>query len=250
MILFGAGYLICTPTHDGAGNAIATPTPVRLGALQDISVDLGSDIKTLYGQGQFPIAAGRGKAKTDIKAKNADINGAVLGSLHYGKTAAATKRGAVVDSASVVPATGPYTVTAAPPGGGTWVADLGVMDTATGQAFTRVSSAPTAGQYTVAAGVYTFAAGDASRAFYYSYEYSVASGGQTFALTNDPMGYMPQFSLILQQSYGGSNLVLKLNRVVSSKLNFPFKNEDFAVSDFECTAFTDAAGNLGWISLW
>lgn len=250
MINFGTGTLICVPTNDALGVAIANPTPVRLGTLQDVNVDLGADIKALYGSGRYPVAVGAGKSKTDIKAKYADINAAVLGSLFYGKTASAAIKGANLDVTVAIPTT-PFQVTASPPSSGTFVADLGVYDATTGVQLTRVASGPAAGQYSVNAGtgVYTFAAADTGKSVVYSYEYTAATGGSTFALTNDLMGYTPSFSLILQQAFDGKKLVLKFNRVTSGKLGLPFKNEDFTIYDFEAMGYCDAAGNLGYVSL-
>lgn len=249
MIFFGTGHLIAVPTNDATGAAIANPTPVRLGGMQDISVDLGVDLKTLYGSGKYPIAVGQGKAKTDIKAKYADVSAAVLGSLFFGKTASNAIKGAVTDTTGTIPTT-PFQITAAPPSSGTFVQDLGVRDATTGTVYTRVASAPATGQYAVSgAGVYTFAAADTGKSVIYSFEYSAATGGQLFNLTNDLMGYTPSFSMILQQKYDGKTFVLKFNRAVSGKLMLPFKNDDFGIADFEATAFTDAADNLGYACL-
>lgn len=249
MINFGVGTLIAVPTFDALGVAVANPTPVRMGTLQDVSVDLGVDMKALYGASRYPRAVGAGKAKTDIKAKYADINAAVLGSLFFGKTASANIKGANLDVAATIPGT-PFQITAAPPSSGTFVADLGVYDAAAGTQFTRVASAPTTGQYSVSgAGVYTFAAADTGKAIEYSYEYSAATGGSTYSLTNDLMGYIPSFSVILQESFDGKKLVLKFNKCSSGKLALPFKNEDFSIYDFEAMAYTDASDNLGYISL-
>jgi hypothetical protein len=238
MIVFGTGTLICVPTQDALGVAIANPTPVRLGTLQDVSVDLGVDIKTLYGSGRYPVAVGAGKAKTDIKAKYADINAAVLGSLFYGKTASAAIKGAVIDQTGSIPTT-PFQITIAPPSSGTFVADLGVYNASTGNQLTRVASGPTTGQYSVntGTGVYTFASADTGQSVLISYEYTAASGGSTFNLTNDLMGYTPSFSLILQEPFDGKKLVLKFNKCTSGKLTLPFKNEDFAMYDFEATGY-------------
>lgn len=249
MIFFGTGTLIAVPTNLADGTAIANPTPVRLGGLQDVSVDLGVDLKTLYGSGKYPIAVGQGKAKTDIKAKYADVSGAVLGSLFFGKTSTAAIKGAVIDATGAIPTT-PFQITAAPPSSGTFVQDLGVRDASTGVIYTRVASAPATGQYSVSgAGVYTFAAADTGKSVIYSYEYTAATGGQLFTLTNDLMGYTPSFSMILQEKYLGQTFVLKFNRAVSGKLALPLKNDDFGISDFEATAFTDAADVLGYACL-
>lgn len=250
MINFGSGKLIAVPTNLADGSAIAVPTPVVLGSMQDISLDLSTEIKTLYGSKRYPIAVGQGKGKTEIKAKYAEIDGSILGSLFFGKAATTGIKAAVFDFAASIPAT-PFTLTIAPPSSGTFVADLGVMFSATGVQLTRVSTAPAAGQYSVnvATGVYTFAAADTLKAVAISYEYSAAAGGQVWTMTNDTMGYSPSFSMLLQNGYDGKSLVVKLNRCVSGKLSLPLKSDDFAIYDFEAEAFADAAGNLGYICL-
>lgn len=250
MINFGAGKLIAVPTNLADGTPIANPTPVILGTMQDISLDLSVELKTLYGSKRYPIAVGQGKGKTEIKAKYAEIDGGILGSLFFGKAAAAGIKAAVFDSAGTIPTT-PFQLTMAPPSSGTFVADLGVEFATTGVQLTRVASAPAAGQYSVnvATGVYTFAAADTGKAVRVSYEYSAATGGQVWTMTNETMGYTPSFTLLLQNGYDGKNLVCKLNRCVSGKLSLPLKSDDFAIYDFDAEAFADSAGSLGYICL-
>ena len=250
MINFGAGKLIAVPTNLADGTAIANPTPVVLGTMQDISLDLSVEIKTLYGSKRYPIAVGQGKGKTEIKAKYAEIDGGILGSLFFGKAATAGIKAAVFDSAGTIPAT-PFQLTMTPPSSGTYVSDLGVMFDATGVQLTRVASAPATGQYSVNAttGAYTFAAADTGKVVKISYEYSAAAGGQVWTMTNETMGYTPSFTLLLQNGYDGKNLVCKLNRCVSGKLSLPLKSDDFAIYDFEAEAFADAAGSLGYLCL-
>ena len=250
MIIFGAGKLIAVPTNLADGSAIANPTPVVLGTMQDISLDLSVEMKSLYGSKRYPIAIGQGKGKTEIKAKYAEINGGILGSLFFGKASTVGIKAAVFDSAGTIPGT-PYQLTITPPSSGTFVADMGVTFSSTGVQLTRVASAPAANQYAVntSTGVYTFAAADTAKAGLISYEYSAAAGGEVWTLTNDTMGATPAFSLLLQTSYDSKTLVCKLNKAVSGKLNLPLKNEDFAIYDFEAEAFADSAGNLGYLCL-
>lgn len=251
MINFGSGKLIAVPQKLADGTAITNPTPVILGTMQDVSLDLSVEMKSLYGSKRYPIAVGQGKGKTEIKAKYAEINGGILGSLFFGKAATTGIKAAKFDEANTIPATpGPYTLTIAPPSSGTFVADLGVVDS-TGTQYTRVASAPATGQYSVntGTGVYTFAAADQGKAIKISYEYSAAAGGQIWTMTNETMGYTPSFTLLLQNSYDGKTMVCKLNRCVSGKLSVPLKSDDFAIYDFEAEAFTDAADELGYICL-
>lgn len=252
MINFGSGKLIAVPTNLADGTAIANPTPVILGTMQDISLDLSVEMKSLYGSKRYPIAVGQGKGKTEIKAKYAEIDGGILGSLFFGKTATTGIKAAKFDEAATIPATpGPYTLTISPPSSGTFVADLGVVNATTGVQFKRVASAPATGEYSVntGTGVYTFAAADQGVAIKISYEYSAAAGGQVWTMTNETMGYTPSFTLLLQNSYDGKTMVCKLNRAVSGKLSVPLKSDDFAIYDFEAEAFANSAGELGYICL-
>lgn len=249
MINFGSGKIIAVPTNLADGTAIANPTPVVLGTLQEVSLDLSVEMKSLYGAKRHPIAIGQGKGKIEVKAKYAEIDGGVLGSLFFGKAAAAGIKGAVFDFATTIPGT-PYQVTVAPPSSGTFVADLGVFNATTGAQLSRVASAPAAGQYSVTSGgVYTFAAADTGNSIKISYEYSAASGGNVWTISNELMGYNPSFTMLLQNSYDGKTMVCKLNRAVSGKLSLPLKNDDFAIYDFEAEAFANAAGELGYICL-
>ncbi len=250
MINFGSGKLIAVPTNLADGTVIANPTPVILGTMQDVSLDLSTEIKTLYGSKRYPIAVGQGKGKTEIKAKYAEIDGAIMGSLFFGKASTAGIKAAMFDFAATIPAT-PFAITIAPPSSGTFVADLGVLDATTGVQLTRVASAPATGQYSVAVatGIYTFAAADTGKAIKISYEYSASSGGQIYTMTNETMGYTPSFTLLLQNGYDGKTMVCKLNRCVSGKLSVPLKSDDFAIYDFEAEAFAAANGELGYICL-
>jgi hypothetical protein len=250
MINFGTGKLICTPTNLADGSAIAVPTPVILGALQDISLDIEVDTKLLHGSRRYPIAAAQGKGKCSIKAKNAELDGGIVGSLFLGKTATTGIKSVVYDSALTIPPTaGPYTITIAPPSSGTFVADGGVYFSATGVQLTRVASAPATGEYSlvVATGVYTFAAADQAKAVLISYEYSVATGGKIYTLDSNLMGPMPSFSVLLKNEYDSKALVCKLNRVTSAKLPLAFKSDDFSINDFEADAFADSSNSLGYI---
>lgn len=251
MISFGAGKLIAVPTNLADGTAIANPTPVVLGILQEVSLDISVDTKTLYGANMYPVAVAQGKAKIGIKAKYADISGGVMGGLYFGQNATNSIKDMALDVAGTIPST-PFTVTPTVPASGTYVADLGVFDATTGAQYTRVASAPATGQYSVntTTGVYTFAAADTTKTVTFNFEYSATSTtAQLFTINNRQMGYTPSFSVMLKGSYDGKDIIAKFYRGVSSKLSMPFKNEDFSVPDFEADFFANSAGNVGWICL-
>jgi hypothetical protein len=77
---------------------------------------------------------------------------------------------AVQGEAQSVPASAPWSLSSLAPYG-PWATDTGVVYSATGVALRAVASAPSTGQYSVAAGAYTFSAGDAGAAVAISYGY-------------------------------------------------------------------------------
>jgi hypothetical protein len=242
---FGSGALWGTPLQDAAGNAISNPTPLLFGTLQDISIDMSFETKTLHGQNQFPVAVGRGKGKITGKAKYAQISGAMFNSLFFGQTMTAGLLSANYDTTGVlIPASSPYTVTVTPANSGVWSQDLGVID-ANGQPMTRVASAPASGQYSVAAGVYTFAAGDTGKKVYVNYQYTATSTtSRKSTVQNVQMGYAPTFRADFSVSYQGKSLTMSLPSCIASKLGFGAKNDDFSVPEFDFEAFADPAGNV------
>lgn len=243
MYNFGSGFLYGVPTADATGAAVSNPTPVQFGVLQDVSVDFAFENKMLHGQNQFPVAVGRGKGKVGIKAKFANINGALLNSIMFGFTSSngivAAKNDLV---GAAIPGT-PFQITPTPPSSGTWLRDLGV--TRNGIPMTRVTSAPATGQYSVAAGVYTFAAADTGLTVFINYEYTATSTqAKNFTITNQAMGYAPTFMAVLNSQYNGSNLHFRFPACISSKLAFAPKNDDFTIPELDIDAFADSSGNV------
>ena len=245
--LFGTGVFWGTPLTAADGSAIAVPTPVQLGVMQDISIDISFDTKELYGQSQFPVAVGRGKGKMTGKAKVAQINGSALNSLFFGQTMTAGITGDYYDVlGSLIPTT-PYQVTITAPNSGTWSADLGVRN-ANGLPMTRVASAPATGQYSVAAGVYTFATADTGLTVFISYQYTATSTtAQKSTVKNLLMGAAPTFKGDLYIPYAGKSLILTIPQCLTSKMTIATKQDDFAIPEFDFSGFADAAGNaLYW----
>lgn len=250
MIIFGVGSLYGVPLTDASGAAIANPTPVQFGVLQEAQGDISFDSKTLYGAYQMPVAFGRGKGKLSFKAKTADIAAQGYSSLFFGNTPTAGIRAVYDNFAVSVPGTGPYTVTITPPSSGTFATDLGVRYASTGIALTRVASGPTAGQYSLSGAVYTFAAADTAAAILISYEYTATSATQfQVPITNQLMGQAPSFQAQLSLPYGGKQMSIKLNNCVSEKLTLPFKNEDFSIQEFDWIALADTSNNIGTVSI-
>lgn len=233
----------------GIGNLFALRTDVSpvlavpFGNIQDVQFDFSFEEKELYGQFQFPVDIARAKGKITGKAKFAHINAALFNSLFFGGTLATGQTHAQNNEPHTVPAS-PYTVTITPPSSGTIVDDLGVVYALTGIPLTRVTSAPTTGQYSYAAGVYTFAAGDTTISMYISYSYLTSAVGNTITYANQLMGAAPKFQIVWGNTYGQKDMFYKFNSCISTKFNMPMKVDDYTVPEFDFSAFSDASGNI------
>ncbi|MCB4802650.1 hypothetical protein QO001_002202 [Methylobacterium brachiatum] len=236
MYSFGSGVLIGTRTD------IANATPVNFGLVQEVTIDETATIKELYGQQQHPLAIARGTIKTTGKAKVARISGLAIASLFYGVALVPGQVMTAFGEAGTIPADKPYAVTTA--NAATAVDDLGVLNALTGLPFTRVATAPAPGQYSVANGVYTFAADDKGKSLLINYTYVLAGAGQRFTVTNQLLGTTPTFSAQFYTTFQGNAVNVKFNNCTSSKLGFGTKLEDFVMPEFDFSVFADAAGNV------
>jgi hypothetical protein len=242
---FGSGAIWGTPLTDSGGNTITTPTPVRIGVVQDALVDISWTTKQLFGTTQFPVAVGRGTAKCTGTIKNAQVNGAIWNTIVFGQTLSSQLASYVRDvTGAAIPASGPYTITPTPPSSGTFGYDLGVSDS-NGIQYTKVTSGPTSGQYSVSAGVYTFAAADTGKTVFIDYEYTATSTvAKTSTLTGPLLGYVPSFQMDLFVPFQGKTCRIRMYNAVATKLALATKLEDFIIPDMALEFFANAAGQL------
>lgn len=236
---FGSGIVIAQPA---GGNQPTNPAPVQIGVLQNIKVTFSGDAKDLTGQLQYPVDSAIGKRSIKGSFQFAQMMLAAWNNLIFGESAPTTGgRVLSFQQAESIPASSPYTVTPTVPGSGTWQSDAGVVYAATGIALTPVASGPTAGQYSVSAGVYTFAAADEGAAVLISYYYTTTTG-QTLTVNNHPMGWSPIVSLDLTMPYQGYDKNLFLPNVKMSKLDLATKLDDYTMTDSDFMAYASPSG--------
>lgn len=243
---FGLGSLWAAATQDALGAAIANPTPVKFGTLNDVSVEFDRDIKELYGQLAFPVALAGGKMKIGVKAKLAQIAGRIFNDLMFGQGMTAGTQTAVQEdlTGQNIPGT-PFQITVAAPNSGTFLRDLGVLD-ANGVPMQRVASGPTTGQYAVSAGgQYTFAAADTGQKVYISYVYTHAlTQAKAVTMNNIAMGTIPVFGMDLSCRYNNKQMYLRLQQCACKKLSLDPKQDDFFMSDMDISAYADPVTNV------
>lgn len=236
---FGAGSLY------GISTASGTPTPVKFGTLQEVSIETSFNTKELYGSYQFPVAIARGTGKVTGKAKFAQINGAIYNELFFGQTSTVGQVATITGEAGNIPAT-PFTITVA--NSATFVDDLGVQFSLTGAPLTKVAATPSTGEYSVSAGVYTFNAADTLLDVSISYTYTIAATGNTIVVNNQLLGTTPFFSCYFSSIYNGKAVNYQLPLCTSGKLTMATKLEDFVVPELDFSAFADASGKIMTIS--
>lgn len=233
---FGSGILTVTPTG-------TNPTPINIGLVQEVTISVDRTLKSLYAQFIDPIAVGAGTRKWSGKAKVARFSGRVLNALIFGGAFTAGYFGTVYEN-HTVPATSVFTVTVT--NSATFTVDQGVVYSLTGLPLQNVASGPTVGQYSYAAGVYTFAAADASAPVTIGYNYTVASSGQTVLIPQGVIGPTLNFGVNLSgtDQTSGLPITLQLFNCVAGKTEFfGTKLEDWSMPDFEFTPY--ATGSLG-----
>lgn len=234
---FGTGQLFTTPV--GGGN------PLRLGALQDVSVDFSGDIKQLFGQYQFALDTARGKTKVEWKASSGNIDVNAFNTVFFGQSinTAGDELIHVIAETGTVPAMTTYTVTVAH--AADFYLDLGVKLASTGASLKQVAAAPGAGEYTVAAGVYTFNVAQASAGVLIDYLYESASTGGSMEISNLLMGNTPTFQMVLTQVYDGKTFTLVLYKAVADKLSMPLKQDDYLIADLSGQCMANDVNKVG-----
>lgn len=232
---FGTGLLTLKPSG-------ANPTPVQIGTLQQVSLDMEFTTKELRGQYAFPVEIARTSAKLAGKAKTGQFNGSLLLAFLAGGSIGTGQRRGTGNEPHSIPAT-PFEVTVT--NAADFEADLGVYNVTTQTVMTRVASAPATGEYSVneSTGVYTFATADEADVVWISYEYS-STAGRTVSFTNQLMGSGTTFELTLFNEFRGKYFGYRLYSVQVPKLTLPAMNEDFTLPDIDFAGFADSSGRV------
>jgi hypothetical protein len=244
--VFGPGLARITRTDVVAGS-------YDVGYVQEFSLDMKREMKELYGSYTYPLAVGAGTTKVTGKLKAATLSGETINNIFFGGTfTAGTQYDITSDVAQAIPAT-PYQLTPTPPNSGTFAYDLGVINAVTGEPMTLVTGTPTAGQYSVTGGEYTFSSADHTAGvtvtIFYAYSWMTGANGQNIVIPNQLIGSSPTFQLDYKTVFGGQIYQLTMFNGVCTGASLAHKLTDFAMPEYDLAFFVNAAGNLGRMSL-
>lgn len=245
-INFGVGTII------GRRTDITNPTPAFLGIAQDIEISFDQTLKELIGQYKMPVDVAPAMLKVTGKAKFAKIQANMANDLVLGQVlASASGQVMAIAEPKTVPTT-PFQVTVNQ--AATFKEDLGVFYASSGVQLQRAASASAVGIYSVneSTGVYTFNTADSGANVLIYYSYGVSTMKQ-ITMANTFMGTGPTFEVNIMEEYTNNlgvknQMFVRLNACRSSKLTWPFKNQDYTIQDFDFQAFADQANNWGLIS--
>lgn len=139
-----------------------------------------------------------------------------------------------------VPNTGPYQYTVQ--NAATWLTDGGVVNSATSKALTAVAGIPTTGQYSVTAGVYTFASADAGNGLVISYTFSLTTSTGINIAVAGPGSTDPQVDTveIYRTDDGGSLYYLLTDIPNATNWTYTDSTPDSGLDDDIVAAIDDA----------
>lgn len=238
--VFGAGRFF------GINN-VANPTPMRAVTPQDMSIDFKRATKSLFGENQLAADVAAGEMTVTGKVTMGGLNARLFSDLLFGDAGVTGSILEADNEAGTVPGTSTYIVTVT--NSATWTTDLGVYNLTTGKRMTRVATSPATNQYSVAAGVYTFASANASANVQISYLWTSASAGEQLTLSNQLQGPTGAFTAVMAFLYGNLNQdILTMNNVIASDSGIAAKGGDYAKPTFGFECATDTNDNLGTFS--
>ena len=227
----------------GVGDVVLKDTSnnaYKCGILQGVTLEFSGTMKELRGSKQFPEAVAKVGQKISLKASMGLFTNAMLSAV-TGGTITTGSRFIQTDAKTAA-----ASVTVTPPSSGTYVADLGVYDSA-GQPMKYNSGTPAVGEYKQAAGVYTFNVGQTGT-LQVTYLYSLATG-ETITLTNQTTGLVTTFAVYTYQvTTDAAGVARKVGyhfpACIVPKMSFSMKNEDWMSQDIEIETMADTSGNV------
>lgn len=221
-------------------------SPIPLAIAKSVSIDCKQERKPLRGQWMDPIDMLAGARDISIKLSNCDFRAATMQMVMQGMTLAggSTKNVAVAESGTI-PGT-PYQITVT--NSATWSEDGGVFDLTAGKWLSRVTSSPATGQYSVAAGVYTYAAADTTHNVTATYTYTSATAGSQIGslaaqAVGPSTGYIVRVFTPTLVAGVVKSLGLEFPNVHFSDIGWALKNDDWSEQSLTGTVAQDAGSS-------
>ncbi len=235
---FGAGRVFMTAN-------LVNPTPARALVPQSQGLDFKRKVESLFGEKQLAIAVGSGQMEVTGKVEYSSAQARIIADILFGVPASTGSYAESDKEAGAVAAATPFILTTV--NAASWLFDLGVIASVSGTIYSRVASgSEVAGKsYSVANGIYTFAAGDAGLAMLISYAYTVTTTGEQITLTNQLQGQTGNFQAVHVLPWGTLQDMFVLYNCTASSGGLSMKQSGFATQTLDYTASTNTNDQLG-----
>lgn len=208
-----------------------------LGAVQNVSVNMAADTKTVHDSGTLAIGAGRGAVEITGSFEVAERNSGIIDLWQNPNQISGMD---VVDDVASVAA---LSVVLPQEDITQVIRIVGVRD---GKDFKQVASNPTAGQFSfdVDTSTLTFNTADVNTPIIVKIMRHIESGVTSY-ITSELMGTQPYFELKMFSKYNGKYYGFHLYKCVLTSLNEEYVNDDFSKPQADFTAFANDAGVAG-----
>lgn len=236
---FGAGTVWVIPAKAGS-------TPLRVRVLQSASVQFTRKSSPLMSTEQT-APLGTSVIMATIDAEYAQFSGHLLADSMFGSTISLGTTAIAADELHTIPGS-PFQVTVA--NAANFSLDLGVANATNGVPLLEVPSGttPASGQYSQAAGVYTFASAGAGASVLISYLYAVPGSGETVPISNLAAGSGVAMKTVLTTVFKGLYSVWTFNNTAVTDSAFKTSLEDFSKPTLRLSAWNDGNDALGTIA--
>jgi hypothetical protein len=214
----------------------ANPDVMQFAVIKNWSLELSQEEIELRGSDLDVLD--RVASKRDLKGKIAisEISTALLNAVTAGGAITTGSMLPAVHSAAVP--TTPYQITVT--NSATFDKDLGVIDKTSAKELACVASAPATGEYSYAAGVYTFAAADTAHNVAIHYRYT-STAGKTITVSGASAGSASTtYGLFLLGTAGGKSYSIEVPAVTIPNLSLSMSPDAWADVSLDFAAKLDA----------
>ena len=230
---------------------------LRYDKLQEVDIDFSTTLKEAFSEGNYAFATADGQRSISITGKHYMMDLASLAVELGGSAPAANSVGYVIDEAGAVPATSTYTYTLTHSATATAPVSIIVGVTTSGitnpvsYSIVAAGSEVAGASCSYAAGVLTFAVGDAGSALKVTYEYGVTTTGLVTNVVNTFQNSAATFALTcvkrdLSRLGDGSTayFAYEFAAVRSAGVKAAYKEGDYTVYERSFKAYADPMGNV------
>lgn len=231
----GIGWISLVPSG-------ANPTPIHLATVSSGSFSVKEQNADVRDNDGYVI---------DSFATQTDVSGKLSLQDFSNSLIAAVARGVTVSVGQVIGASHSATIPASPYAvtvtqSAQFAENMGVMDLTAGKELKVVAATPATGEYSVAAGVYTFAAADTGHSVLIMYRYTASTSGTTAEVAKATTGSAsPKYAIHVYQPRISSKewgFYIPAARIPS--LDVAFKREGWSETSIEWTAMLSDSNKL------